>query len=940
MEKLQNLFIVLFMCLGTITFAQTGTVKGVLVDDKTEETIPFANVLIAETGSGFSTDFDGAFSEDLPVGTYTFSVSYIGYADKKITDVVVEEGKVLDLTIRIGSDTEMLEEVVVTAKQIRNTDIAVLSLKRKSINMIDGVSSQAIRKIGDSNAASAVKRITGVSVEGGKYVYVRGLGDRYTKTILNGMGIPGLDPDKNSLQMDIFPVNIVDNIIVSKSFKPDLPGDFSGGLVNIVTRDIPEEKNASISLGMSYNPNMHFNSNYLTGDSSPTDFLGFDNGLRALPVRQVTVIPAPINDARLTKVTKLFNNNMAVMRQSSLADYSLGFNFGNKFDRGFGSVGYHAAVNYSNSTDFYENVEFNNYIKATDPSDTNLQLDRNATGSLGSNNVLLSGMLGGGISFENHRFGLNALHIQNGNSKAGEFQRSTFIRNSNKLIIDNVEYTQSSISTLLLSGNHDLSKTFSVNWKLAPTYSKIDDKDVRVTPFLENDDGSLSFRPSEGAAPRRLFRNLDEINLSSKIDVEKATTIGKRAISFSGGFNNVYKQRDYQIQSYFINIKGQESLNIQGDPNALLLDQNVWTVEKGFGTYVTGNFEPTNTYDATQNVLAGYVMADMSLTDELQVTTGVRAENFKHFYTGENNTGSIVYNMEKIADNTKFLPAVNMIYKLNGKMNLRGSYAQTLARPSFKEASIAQIYDAITDRTFIGNINLQSTDIQNYDVRWEAYMTSGQMVSVSGFYKNLTNPIEIVAFSSSAPADVQPRNVAGATVRGVEMELRKNLGFITEKLNQLSFVSNVTLVEAQVELDKSAGGEFDSRVSTERIGEVTKDTREMQGQAPYIINSHLSYKGLENGFEANLSYNVQGRSLAVVGIGLNPDVYTAPFHNVSFKASKSFGADNKMRLSFGVKNILGSERNKYYDNFGSDQQLFESFAPFRSFSLGFNYKFI
>jgi len=372
----------------------------------------------------------------------------------------------------------------------------------------------------------------------------------------------------------------------------------------------------------------------------------------------------------------------------------------------------------------------------------------------------------------------------------------------------------------------------------------------------------------------------------------------------------------------------------------MTLAKNIWTPERGTGTYATGNFEPTNTYDATQNILASYLMADISLTDNLRVTTGVRAENFKHYYTGENNTGSIVYQNQKIADNTDFLPAVNMVYKLNGIMNLRGSFAKTLARPSFKEGSIAQIYDAITDRTFIGNIDLQSTDIKNFDVRWEAYMKSGQMFSVSGFYKDLTNPIEIVAFNSSAPADVQPRNVAGATVRGVEMELRKNLGFIATPLSQLNFVSNITLVQAEVELDKSPGGEYESRVSTERVGEVSKETRDMQGQAPYIINSHINYKGLENGFEANVSYNVQGRSLAVVGIGLNPDVYTEPFHNLSLKTSKSFGADRKMRLSFSVKNILGSKREKYYHNFGTDKQLFESFAPFRSFSLGFSYKFI
>jgi len=331
-------------------------------------------------------------------------------------------------------------------------------------------------------------------------------------------------------------------------------------------------------------------------------------------------------------------------------------------------------------------------------------------------------------------------------------------------------------------------------------------------------------------------------------------------------------------------------------------------------------------------------MGEINLASNLELTTGVRVEKFTHKYTGQNNTGSTIYNNEKIIDNLNFLPAVNLIYKLADKSNLRGSFAKTLARPSFKEASIAQIYDAVSDRTFIGNIDLVQTSIDNYDLRWETFFGQGEMVSVSGFHKAFTNPIELVAFSSSAPEDLQPRNVGNATVQGLEVEVKKNFGFITPAMKAFSIVSNVTLVKSSVEMDKSEGGEYDSRFTNSRNGEEIQTTRQMQGQAPYIINTFINYRGDNNGWEANLSYNVQGKSLAIVGIGLNPDVYTSPFHNLSFKASKTLGEDNKLRVSAGVKNILGSEKNKVYSSYGAQDQIFESFIPQRTYSLGVSYR--
>lgn len=227
----RRLFSTLILCLLVSTIsAQTGSVRGLLTDAQSGEPIMFANVLVKETGTGTTTDLDGNYSLTLDPGTYSLEFSYVGYSTLGVTDVEIAAGKDTELNIQITEESQMLDEVVVTAAQIRNTETALLAIQRRAPGLLDGISNQSFKRTGDSDVGSAIKRVTGVSVEGGKHVIVRGLGDRYSKTILNGMDVPGLDPDRNSVQLDIFPTNLVDNIIVYKSFTPDLPGDFTGGM--------------------------------------------------------------------------------------------------------------------------------------------------------------------------------------------------------------------------------------------------------------------------------------------------------------------------------------------------------------------------------------------------------------------------------------------------------------------------------------------------------------------------------------------------------------------------------------------------------------------------------------------------------------------------------------------------------------------------------------
>ncbi|WP_304235560.1 TonB-dependent receptor [Jiulongibacter sediminis] len=941
MKSVKLFFSFLILFFGSFyavsSVAQMGTVRGTIIDNSNGETLPFATVFVKEVQKGVNTDLDGVYSVDLAPGTYTLEVTYVGYNNMTVQDVIIKDGEVNVLDIKMGNDAQVLQEVVVKATIVKNSESAILTMQRKSPNMMDGISKETFRKIGDNDAGGAIKRVTGVSVEGGKYVFVRGLGDRYTKTILNGLDIPGLDPDRNTIQMDLFPTNIIDNMTVTKTASPNLSGDFTGGIVDITTKDFPLEKSFNVSVGGSYNPSMHFNNNYIQGSKSSTDWLGFDNGLRSLPIDSRQVVPSIAKrDASLTTLTERFTPDLGVLSGQSPMNFNASISTGNQVNLKKMTIGYNLAANYRNETEFYEEVQYNAFIKGFDPM-TDFEFEKNQAqyGSLGKNNVLASGLAGVAVKFNRHKIALNALRIQNGESTAGKFTQETFIFNSSTLVQDNQEYSERSISNLNLKGEHSFGQAdnFRIDWSLSPTISQIEDKDVRVTPF-RLDEGTYSIEPSEGAQPKRLFRSLKEIDYSGRLDFTKkfVTNYGDSKLKF--GVANTLKNRNYEILQYVFNIRGQNQFDINGDANALLQPQNIWNKETNMGVYVVGNFEPANTYDATQNIAAAYVMNEISLTEKLKAIYGLRVEKFDHYYTGQTNLGDEILDNEKINESLDFLPSANFVYALKEKTNLRLAVARTLARPSFKEASISQIYDALSDRTFIGNRNLVTTKIMNYDLRLEKFMDKGQMVSVSGFYKTFKDPIEVVAYSQAAPNNVQPRNVGMAQVLGGEFELRQNLGLKVANEMPLSVGANLTVVYSLVEMNPN---EYESRLENARLDEQVKNTRQLQGQSPFIVNGYISYNQQESGIEANLSYNVQGKRLSVVGIGRNPDVFEMPFNSLNFKTAKRFGKAQKGSVSFSANNILNAKRQRFYEGFNAASQVYDLFKPGRSMGLSLGY---
>jgi TonB-dependent receptor-like protein/carboxypeptidase-like protein len=937
---MKNLIIYSILSIVFITAAnaQQGFLRGRVLDEEMGEGLIGTNVYVEGTTVGTVADFNGDYSLPLPQGTYNIVFSSISYELITVSDVKIADGEVTSLGINMKPDTEQLQAVVVTAAAIKDSEAGLLAAQKRAINVVDGISSQTFKKVGDSDLSAAIKRVTGVSVEGGKYVYVRGLGDRYTKTTLNGMSIPGLDPDKNSVQIDIFPTAVLNNVMVYKTFTPNMYGDFTGGMVDIETKDFPDQKVSAISLGLSVTPGVQLNNNFILYQGGNTDWLGFDDGFRALPFDKFTIIPAESQiDPKLTQLTRSFNPQMGVQKRRALPSGSLTYNTGNQINLGKYTYGYNLVLNYQNTFEFFDNVQSNNLLKDPDSSVNELFKDEYRTGTLGRQTVNWSALAAGAFKFAKHSFSLSLLRSQSGESVANQRLNQNFNQTGATLLEDILTYTQRSVMNGILIGKHEFNKA-RLEWRGAVNWSRVYDPDFRVTS-ISITDGDTTLNVGDGAGINRFYRDLNERNYSFKADLTIPYAANSK-LKFGG--LGAYKTRDFEILNYLFRLRGVGE--VSSNPDWFLQDENIWTTDSRKGTYLVGNFEPTNSYSAQQTIFSGYAMAELYVSTQFKTIFGVRAEQSTMYYTGQTNSGNVVYDNEKTLDNLDILPSVNLVYAITGSSNLRASFNRTLARPSFKEKSIAQIFDPLTNRTFVGNIDLLQTNINNYDLRWELYMKPGEVVSVSGFYKSFRNHIELVSYPVD-PDALKPRNATDSWVYGVELELKKNLGFIDPALQKFSLGSNISLIRSFVDMNtiyvdnSGAKSEKQLREENARDDEVISNTRRMAGQAPFLVNAYANFYAPVIDFNINIAYNVQGETLAIVGSGVVSDVYSVPFHSLSFNAYKGFGRAKKSRITFGVNNLLNNVSAQVYKSYKAQDQIYATYNPGTQLSLKYGYTF-
>jgi len=941
------IFSILFLLTFSLLSAQEkGFLRGNIVDGDFGGPMIGATIILADNPSvGTVSDFDGNFSLSLDPGTYNIKVSFISFATLSYQGIKIEAGKTTVIDGIMKSDDKLLEEVVIVAKASRNSEIGMITKMKNSTNIVDGLSAQSFRKIGDSDLSGAIKRVTGVTVEGGKYVYVRGLGDRYTKTTLNGMSIPGLDPDVNAVQIDIFPTAVLENVAVYKTFTPDLFGDFSGGLVDVETKSFPETKTTSVTIGLGYIQGQTFNPDYILYDGGKFDWAGFDDGTRKLPFAKTTDIPQevvaafdPVEGEKLESITSSFNKQLAVENKTALPNGSFSFNHGNQINAKNGvTYGYNVVFNYTNQSYYYDQFQSNTYLKNNDTTIFELDQEEGRIGVVGGRTAQWSAMASGSFKKKNNTLSLMVLANQSNESTAAKRTSKNYNQTQATLLEDILTYSQRSLSTAILNGNHLIGK-LQLNWSNAFTISRVYDPDFRTTALsIKGNDTTLS--TGDGALISRFWRDLNEKNENFRADLK--IPFGDH-FSLKTGINALFKWRDFETLSYKHDRRNKS--DVSGTPDWFLRDDNIWTIDNRNGTYTTGNYQPANNFKARQNVFAIYLMAEQKMGSKLKFIYGLRVEKGDMFYTGESNLGDVIFEDEKTLDELNFLPSANIVYSVTNDMNLRFTGTQTIARPSFKEKSASQIYDPISKRTFVGNIDLKQTKIINLDLRYEWYFSPREILSLAAFHKRFDGHIELVSFEQD-PDNVKPRNSGDASVSGLEFEIRKGFSNADSRFFKGLFLGgNVTVVYSQVDIQKVNTGnenqtEYELRVKNAREGENIDKFRPMAGQSPYSVNANISYEIPERNSAISLAYNVKGEQLAIIGSGRNPDVYLAPFHSLNLNAYYSFGMDFRHRITLGIDNILDQKNKMNYKSFGASDQIFSLTNPGIAYSLKYTFTF-
>ncbi|MEA3443364.1 MAG: TonB-dependent receptor [Bacteroidota bacterium] len=915
-------------------YAEGGIIRGKVIDKGTGEELIGATIYLDGTTIGTTTDFDGKFSLNSPLGTHTIVCSFISYETIKITEIDVKENEVTVLNFQMGYATLGLEEVIVQAKEIRRTENALLVMQKKSATLIDGISAQQMSRMGDSDAASSLKRVTGVSVQGGKYVYVRGLSDRYSKTMLNGAEIPGLDPNKNTVQMDLFPSNLIENMVVYKTFSPNLPGDFTGGLVNITTKDFPEKYTFQFSTSVGFNPQSNLNPDFLTYEGGKLDWLGMDDGTRDNPVDIKEIPYYPLQKDKLDEITGAFNKNMEAKKETSFIDHSHSVSLGNQIDFKGKPLGFIAGLTYSHGFNYYGDGQKNREL-LKDQNATGLDNEQRLSDKLGEEEVLLGAMLNASYKLSNNnKIGLSLIRNQSGTSRARNLYGS---RNSDEIGMyfetRSLQYVQRALSSAQLRGEHHINslKNLELQWLSSFTLSQQDEPDLRFfsNSYYPTNEGESQYQieQSKYDLPTRYYRDMLETNFDNKVDFTLPFVSFGAPSKLKFGTSYVYKYRQFNDSRvvYWFQFPGH---TFNGSVSDFIADENIgqnadaYINDGRYGIYIQDGTEDKNSYTSNQSVMGTYIMVDMPVFEKLRVIAGLRFETTQMTVESKDSRKD-----KGKLDNKDLLPAINLSYSVTGKMNFRAAYTKTLARPSFRELAPFESFDFAGGETWVGNPNLERTLINNYDLRWEYFMKPGEIVSFSTFYKSFYKPIEIVDNPIAVNPEITWRNVDEATVMGFEAEVRKNLDFIPYMEN-FKIGANYTYVKSEVSIDP---------LELQSMGENAKDTRVMMGQAPYIFNGFLGYSNKDIGLNTNLAYNITGEKLAVVVKGITPDIFEQPFASLDFVISKKFGKN--ISIKFAAKNILNENRDEMYI-FGGKTYTYKSYSTGRKFSVGFTYLII
>jgi len=921
------LLITLFTCAAA--FGQKGKISGKVTNGKNE---PLIGVTVKFSGdvTGFvRTDVEGRYTFSLDAGRkIAIEFSYVGYETKTIDNIVLAKTgdvEIVDVVLIAGG--KALENVVVKGSSRGTgrgeTVNAILSYQRNTNTVASVISAESIKRSPDRNTGEVLKRTPGASIQEGRFIVVRGLADRYNQAMLNGVLLSSTEPDRKTFSFDLIPAAMIDNIIINKAFVPELPGEWAGGLIQVNTKDIPTKSFINIQLGSGFNTQT-IGKDFYTDKGGKTDWLGLDDGSRALPSGYKTKSQFDLlSAAEKTAIGRSMTNSWAPTKIAAPLNTSLQLNggfagtlFGKKIG---GTVG----IIYNKSNRIQNLVNRQNTLSGTvfsvnsDFNDTRFAQDI-SWGALGSLTMQLNSL---------NKISLKSIvNVNAGNTvnkRLGiDYNRDEDIRGTE------INFKQNTFFTTQLTGEHSISKPIKLKWYGAfnildgyvPDQRRIfySKQAGSANPFVLALSNTLSQQSGS-----RIYQTLSDYIYTAGGDLSYNFNLFSQKHTIKGGYMLQVKDRLYDAQ-LFANY-----LPLDNPTLRLLPQDKVFAPENfGNGTGTQFGFDAIkgNTFRYLANTIlnAGFVQFDNQFSNKLRVVWGLRVENYDQL-VGSVKAWDPRHTYSKVTD---FLPGVNATYKVNNKTNLRLSASQTVIRPELRELSALNLYDFELNASVQGFPGLLRTKISNFDLRYEVYPRAGETFSIGAFYKDFENPIEqIFNEGIGGSSTFTFRNAKKARTYGVEIDVRKKLDFVTA-LKRFTIQANASYINSKIQ-DASL-----------------QINRPLQGQSPYVLNVGLLYDVEEKGFNATLLFNQVGERIYLVGDltsgAGSPDIYEAARPLLDFQISKKI-LERKGELKFNVSDIL-NQMQYFYQNPNSKTTFQKNSDAYRftrrfgtTFGITFNY---
>jgi len=915
------------LALSVESYAQTVLVQGKVINLRNEP-VAGATIKVEETNKQFSANVEGMFRVSLEKGKkYSLLVSSTGYNSKLVSDIDANSLNE-DLVIVLEPKVVSGEAIVIRSTRRQESTVALISFQKNNTSLSNGLAADFIKRTPDKNTGEVLRRVSGASIQDNRFVIVRGLSDRYNSAMLNGALLPSTEPDKKAFSFDMLPAAMIDNIIINKTATPEYTGEFSGGLVQVNTRDIPTKRVFSVGIGFGYN-NQSTLKDFTSNARNRFDWLGFDDGSRNLPdsfpktaqeYRTLGKNAAGLN--KQIELTKLFSGDAyveEVRTAEPIKNYVITYANTHSFKNG-GQLGTLLSVNYRNARlmynvgrAFYEadgkNVfEYNdqqNHYQVTNGAVLNLSYVQKRSK----------------ISFKNI---FNQFYEDNYYSRTGyNTNRLNDIRFYSSFL------NQRTLFSTQLEGEHQLTKTgIKFKWNGNGGYNWKKQPDLRSALYARRI-GTNEAYEIDPDDTRRFYSDLKDFSVGTTGQFIVPMSWGgkdKQTLKFGG--SNLTRVRDFRSRIFRYNITNFNSFiasNANKDLIAAFRPTNM-----GISGYILEDF--TNNQDryfGASVLNAAYMMLDNKFSD-LRLVWGLRAENFQQLLTSKIQTGERSVLLTKKWD---FLPSANLMYSLNSKQNFRLSASRTVARPEFRELAPFAFFDYETNYGVKGDTSLRRSSVLNYDARYEWYPKSNESITIGAFYKDFTDPIEF-RLDPASNADSRRyfyQNATSARTYGLEIEVRKGMEFLSPSLKNLFFFGNYTLTSSEVRFNDLSAGDK----------EITA-ARPLQGQSPYLINAGFQWTSEK--FNASLLYNRVGERLALVGNTEFPNVYERPRNQLDFQISKKILSNNgELKL-----NIADMINNPFYFYENIDQsfafkkgvdRMFSNYKPGTTVTLTFTYDF-